>query len=322
MSATAGPFGRTAVEGVPAWFRTAVGAPFEERTVTVQGCKVHYLRWGQTDRPGIVLLHGGAAHAHWWTFIAPFLLPHYHVIAIDLSGHGDSEWREVYTVELWAEEVMAATVDAGMRGHPIVVGHSMGGVVSIVAASVHGDRLAGAVIVDSPIRRPDPETQEGTGGRAFRNPKTYPCLSEALEHFHLVPPQPCDNPFVIDHVARNSLRRVEKGWTWKFDPRVFQRTRPRVFHEYLAGARCRIAIFKGQFSELVTDEVAEYMSELLGRNAPFVEIPQSYHHLLLDQPLAFIAALRAILADWEHSLPLGGPRPGTAHRLVSGDGDG
>jgi pimeloyl-ACP methyl ester carboxylesterase len=45
------------------------------------------------------------------------------------------------------------------------------------------------------------------------------------------------------------------------------------------------------------------MYELLDRNAPVVEIPQAHHHLLLDQPLAFVSALRAILADWEHSLP-------------------
>jgi hypothetical protein len=45
------------------------------------------------------------------------------------------------------------------------------------------------------------------------------------------------------------------------------------------------------------------MYQLLRRNAPVVEIPAAHHHLILDQPLAFIAALRALLADWEHSLP-------------------
>jgi hypothetical protein len=33
-----------------------------------------------------------------------------------------------------------------------------------------------------------------------------------------------------------------------------------------------------------------------------VEIPQAYHHIPLDQPLALIAAIRAILADWQHSI--------------------
>ena len=47
----------------------------------------------------------------------------------------------------------------------------------------------------------------------------------------------------------------------------------------------------------------EYMFNLLGRAAPVVEIPQAQHHVMLDQPLALVAALRALLADWEHSTP-------------------
>jgi pimeloyl-ACP methyl ester carboxylesterase len=142
----------------------------------------------------------------------------------------------------------------------------------------------------------------------FRNPKTYPDLASALEHFHLMPPQPATNPFIIRHVARHSLRQVPGGWTWKFDPRVFVRDSVKPMSDYLADARCRVAILRAEFSDLVPPETGEYMYELLDRNAPIVEIPQAYHHLILDQPLAFIAALRALLADWEHSVPRK-PRP-------------
>ena len=64
-----------------------------------------------------------------------------------------------------------------------------------------------------------------------------------------------------------------------------------------------IGFVEGQLSNLVPPETGEYMYELLERNAPIVEIPQAYHHLILDQPLAFVAATRALLADWEHSTP-------------------
>jgi pimeloyl-ACP methyl ester carboxylesterase len=64
-----------------------------------------------------------------------------------------------------------------------------------------------------------------------------------------------------------------------------------------------VALMRGEFSVIVPPETGEYMYELLNRNAPLVEIPQAHHHLILDQPLAFIAALRALLADWEHSVP-------------------
>jgi pimeloyl-ACP methyl ester carboxylesterase len=285
----------------PRWFTRAIEAPYEDRFIEVEGCPIHYLRWGESGRPGLLLVHGGAANAHWWSFIAPLLTPEYRVVAIELSGHGESGRREEYPRDLWGEEIMAVSEDADL-GRPILVGHSMGGFVSIATAARHGDRLAGVVILDSPVRRPDPEEEEGARGKAFRHPGTYPDPETALEHYRLVPEQPCEHRYIIDHVARRSLRRVEGGWTWQFDPIIFRRFMPRASHEVLPKVRCRVALFRAQYG-LVTPDIGEYMYELLDRNAPVVEIPEAYHHLMLDQPLALVTALRAILADWEHSVP-------------------
>jgi pimeloyl-ACP methyl ester carboxylesterase len=269
----------------------------------VEGLRIHTLRWGRTGRPGLVLVHGGAAHAHWWSFLAPLLAVQYDVVALDMSGHGDSDRREAYPREAWAREVMAVIDDAAFPGAPVVIGHSLGGLVTIVAASVYGDRLAGAIVVDSPVRRPDPESEEGARGRMFRNPKTYASVEEGIAHFHLVPPQPCENSFILEHVARHSLRHTPAGWSWKFDPRVFLKVSLTPMSEFLSNVRCRVAIVRGELSDLVPRQIGDYMYELLDRNAPVVEIPQAHHHLLLDQPLALIAALRALLSDWEHSIP-------------------
>ena len=286
----------------PAWFRDSVAMPFEERRIQVAGCPIHYLKWGESGRPGVVLVHGGAAHAHWWSFIAPQLTHDCQVVALDLSGHGDSGRRQQYPREIWADEVMAVADDARFSGAPIVVGHSMGGFVCISAAARYGDRLAGAVILDSPVRRPDPEAEEGARGRAFRNPKVYPDVDTALKHYRVVPEPTCAEPYILDHIGRHSLRTVEGGWTWKFDPLVFQRFAPRAIHEILPEVRCRVALFRAEFG-LVTPDIGDYMVELLGRTAPVVEVPSAYHHLLLDQPLALITGLRAIFSDWEHSIP-------------------
>ena len=290
------------MQEVPRWFQEAIGAPREDCSVDVQGCPIHYLKWGEAGRPGLLLVHGGAAHAHWWSFVAPQLTHEYQVVALDLSGHGDSGRRREYPREIWADEVMAVAEHSRLAGAPILVGHSMGGFVCIAAASRYGDRLAGAIIIDSPVRKPDPEAEEGARGRSFRNPKVYPDTETAMKRFRLVPDQPCENQFVFDHVARHSLRRVEDGWTWKFDPMIFHRFTPRAIHEVLPEVRCRVALFRAEFG-LVTADIGEYMYQLLDRNAPVVEIPRAHHHLMLDQPLALIAGLRAILADWEHSVP-------------------
>lgn len=289
-------------ERPPTWFTRALATVPREHEIDAGGSRIHALSWGDPSLPGLVLVHGGAAHAHWWSFIAPALTRQFHVAALDLSGHGDSDRRDSYDMERWASEVLAVAGSLAMD-RPIVVGHSMGGFVAMVTAALHGPSITGTIIVDSPVRRPDPETEEAARGRSFANPKTYLTLDTAVEHFHLVPPQPCENRYIVEHIARHSLRRTDEGWTWKFDPKVFQRFGPRELHEYLAEVRGRVAVLHGEHSAIVTPDVTEHMNELLGRNAPFVEIPEAHHHVLLDQPLALIAALRALLAEWEHSRP-------------------
>jgi pimeloyl-ACP methyl ester carboxylesterase len=287
----------------PTWFKNAIADTPEHRTIEVQGCPIHTLAWGDPELPGLVLIHGGAAHAHWWSFLAPLLSRRYRVVALDLSGHGDSGRRSEYPRRIWADEVMGVIAASNFAGPPIVVGHSMGGVVTIITASVYGDELAGVIAVDAPVRRPDPESDSGRRGREFRNPKVYPDRETAMRRFRLVPPQPCDNQYILDYIAGHSLRDVPNGVTWKFDSVVFKRSSNDMVSDYLASVRCRIALIRGEHSVVVPPETSDYMFELLDRNAPLVEIPEAYHHLLLDQPLAFIAALRALLADWEHSVP-------------------
>lgn len=289
----------------PGWFRHALAAPRTDHVVEVAGCPIHYVRWGDGVKPGLILVHGGAAHVEWWSFLAPMLTRRYDVVALDLSGHGESGRRAEYPRRQWADEVLAVVTDARFVGAPVLVGHSMGGLVGIVAASLYGDALAGAIIVDAPVRKPDPESQEGESGKSFRNTKVYPTLEEAIARFRLVPPQPCENAFILDHIARTSLRRVDGGFTWKFDPRVFVQVSHEKMSDYLASTRCRIALLRGEKSVVVPPETGEYMYELLNRSAPLVEIPEAHHHLILDQPLAFVSAVRALLADWEHSLRRG-----------------
>jgi pimeloyl-ACP methyl ester carboxylesterase len=288
----------------PIWFDNVVSIEPESRFIDVEGARIHYLRWGERTRPGLLLVHGNAAHAYWWSFIAPFLARDYNVAAMDLSGMGDSQWRAAYSMDLFVREQLAVCEDAGMFAPsepPIIVAHSFGGFVTMLTGALYGDRLAGTVIVDSPVN-----PSERRSGPPRRDPKphrVYENMAAALARFRLMPPQSCDNTYLVDWVGRRSLKAVEGGFTWKFDPAIWQDFSIGDTAARLRATKCRIAIFRGENSILMPPEIGEYMFNLLGRAAPVVEIPQAKHHVMLDQPLALVAALRALLADWEHSTP-------------------
>ncbi len=288
----------------PDWFARAIAQTGVAGTVEVEGAQISYRRWGQPDLPGLLLTHGNGAHERWWDWIAPYLAREYHVVAMTLSGMGDSAWRDAYAMELFSREQMAVCDAAGLFDHdvpPIIVGHSFGGFVTILTGALYGDRLSGTVLVDSPVNPPG--RPEGGPPRGPRPNRVYPTLAEGLARFRLAPPQECENVFIVDHIARHSLKPVERGWTWKFDPHIWQRFSIGNTSDRLRETRCRIGIFRGEYSAIFPPDVGDYMFSLLGHAVPVIEIPEARHHIMLDQPLAFVAALRTLLMDWDHSRP-------------------
>jgi pimeloyl-ACP methyl ester carboxylesterase len=287
----------------PEWFRWALARSKQSRHVVVEGCPIHYLLWpaeasAEHDR-GLLFVHGGGAHAHWWSFIAPYFVRDFRVAAIDLSGMGDSGRRQTYCSDIRAAEMRAVIADAPLGARPFVIGHSFGGFMTMKLASQYGDELAGAVIVDSPIRSPEEEIARPLTPPNWGNKKIYPSFEAALARFRLMPPQPCENEFIVEYIARHSLMRVEGGWTWKFDGAAIGARRfGEPFREYLQAVTCRAALMFGERSALVSRKTAAYMSQLMGPKAPIVEVPEAQHHVMLDQPLAFVAALRTLLQSW------------------------
>jgi pimeloyl-ACP methyl ester carboxylesterase len=295
----------------PSWFRRALDVPFADQRVLVDGASIHYLAWGDPGRRGLVFVHGGGAHSHWWTHIAARFAEEFRVVAIDLSGHGDSDHRDEYALEQWTEEVVAVADAGGIDGPPVVVGHSMGGFVTVATAARHGDRVKGVVVCDSPVTAPDPEVESFRLKEAFGKPRTYASIEDGLSRFRTVPPQEHYLDYVIDHVARQSLKRVGDGWQWKFDRRIFEQFAHGmrgIALPYLQQVHVRFALLRSECG-LVTPDIGASMYEALGRVAPVIELPEAGHHAMLDQPLVLLTALRTLLADWDHSEPHRVKRP-------------
>ncbi|HLH28999.1 MAG TPA: alpha/beta hydrolase, partial [Acidimicrobiales bacterium] len=270
----------------PDWFRRALAVPSTDLELEVGGCRLHALAFGPAGARGLVFVHGGGAHAHWWTHVAATFADEFRVVAVDLSGHGDSGHRRSYSLEQWTEEVVASAEAGGMRGPPVVVGHSMGGFVTIATAALHESSVGGAIVCDSPVTEPDPEIGAYRLREAFGRPRTYPTLGEAIAHFRTVPRQRNYLDYVVDHVARHSVRHVEGGYRWKFDRRIFAQFGAGirgVALPYLSRVRCRVALLRSEHG-LVTADIGRSMFEALGRVAPVIVLPEAGHHAMLDQP--------------------------------------
>ncbi|MFW0795844.1 alpha/beta hydrolase [Gordonia sp. CPCC 205515] len=283
------------IEAAPKWFLEALAVPVDTGRVDVNGASIAYRAWGEPNRPGIVLVHGGMAHSRWWDHIAPQLTDGRRVVALDLSGHGDSEWRNEYSPDDWVAEVLAVAEHGGITGRPVLVGHSMGGIVAFHASATRGELVDRVMIFDSPIRDLTPEELEMRVQRPESAPKVYPTIDAAVARFRLVPEQDTTEPYVFDHIARSSLKSVEGGWSWKFDGNRIGRSHRTTFDQ--ATAQNPIAYFRSE-NGIISDELLDQMRVMFGPDALVVELPVAGHHPVFDQPLAVVTAIRTTLAAW------------------------
>jgi len=288
----------------PIWFENAIAEEPERTFVTVEGARVETLAWGKRGNPGLVFLHGGAAHADWWSFVAPFFARERRVVAPTFTGMGRSDWRQVYSFDQFVREAREAGRAAGAyeAGPPTVVGHSFGGRVAMGLAGDFGEELLGAVMVDPPFFAKD-NLRPRSPPRPTKERRIQHSLAAVVARFRLAPPQVCDNLFILDFIARRSAVEVvdtegKHGWALCFDPHFwekFTRIDPTVL---ITAARSPLALIRGEKSQLFHPEDAAYLLSLIRPGSPYVEIPEAEHHVMIDQPIAFVAALRALLVAW------------------------
>lgn len=294
----------TEINHKPEWFKWAMGQEASSHIIDVDGCPIHYLLWkkrgpANESKGGILFVHGGAAHAHWWTFLAPFFVSSYKVAALDLSGMGDSGKREEYSAEIRASEIDAVIQDAKLGAAPFIIGHSFGGLISTKYAQKFGEKIGGLIIVDSPIRPPKNTNTRKPIQR--RGKRYYIDFKSAVDRFRLLPDQECQNNFLVEHIADRSVKQTPKGWTWKFDEIAMHSRRfKEPYHIYLANIKSRVALIYGENSSLLDKKTVKFMKKLMPNDSPIVAIPNAQHHLTLDQPMAFIAVVRLILRQWSY----------------------
>jgi pimeloyl-ACP methyl ester carboxylesterase len=295
----------------PAWFEKAIAVEPERFTVEVKGADIECLAWGTRGKPGLVFVHGASAHADWWSFIAPFFAQEYRVAALSLSGMGGSGWRPTYDFTTFADEVDACARAAGLYDcgePPVYIGHSFGGAVVYFAALANPGRMRATIMVDSgfggpPKEKTASETAKDDVSMPPRRPmgRIYPTLADALARFRFLPPQVPGNLYIADFIARRSLKRAQMedgtlGWTWRFDPDLFPRLDRSHFRAMLGKEPGLTIHLYGDRSKVIERHGGP--PRILPAWVKQVAIPDSEHHVMVDQPLALVAAIRTVLARW------------------------
>jgi pimeloyl-ACP methyl ester carboxylesterase len=276
----------------------------------VNGVELHTLEWSREGVP-MVFVHGFANDAHVWDDIAPIVAPHYRVIALDLRGHGDSgrapDGR--YDAEVLCDDLVCALENLGIE-RLVLVGHSLGGRVSMHFAGRHADRLAGLVLVDS---APEFDARGTTrivfdaqkGERTFASIDDYELL---LGHQYPVTP-----PSILSRLARSWLRErsdgryelkldadfltARRGITAEEEERLEAEETKKLWNA-LEGLSCPVLVVRGAASDLFDPEVADRMVEDVLQNGTLEIIAHAGHSVMLDNPEAFERAFsRFALTD-------------------------
>ncbi|HJM15805.1 MAG TPA: alpha/beta hydrolase [SAR86 cluster bacterium] len=280
------------------WFNQSLLSTPTTNFVEVEGAKIHYLTWGDNKKPGLFFIHGFSANAHWWDFISPAFIDDYCVVAIDLSGSGDSDHRDAYSQEMYAKEIKSVCDAMGWQSADFIA-HSMGGSISLNATSIYPEIFKSLYLLDSIVILPPDKVRNFSSNRSMiRADFVYEDEASAVESFRLIPPQPCRNEFLLDHIAINSYKQTEEGWLLKSDGKMMKTYQSKDLTETLMAIQCPIYIVYGLMSQIFTQEILDY-TVYVGNIPPerVIGVPGTMHHLFVDDPLSVIEELKKLLGD-------------------------
>ncbi|MEJ0075347.1 MAG: alpha/beta hydrolase [Alphaproteobacteria bacterium] len=272
-----------------------------------QSLRLHYADWGNADAPPILLVHGGRDHCRSWDAIARVLQPHFHVLAPDLRGHGDSDWTKggsyalteyVYDLSRLVRHIAARQVT--------IVGHSMGGMVGLIYAGTFPDEVAALVVLDGVTVMPDEKIAPACERIAKyvgqldkledREPRRYSTIEEAAAqmraHNKRLPPE-----LALHLAAFGAKRNADHTYSWKFDPYQRARAPHRLSgddHVSLwSRITCPVLLLHAAESFLQSSQTARLADHF--QNARSETISDAGHWLHHDKPDEVLAAIRTFL---------------------------
>ena len=263
---------------------------FQSETLTI-----HYLQWGSEEATPLVLLHHVSSQAHTWDHFARSMSSHYRVLALDMRGHGDSQWAGEgnYTTEHYASDVAALVEHLGLQ-RVIVLGGSLGGRVALAYAAQHPEHMAALIMEDVGPVRPREISQRFAERVAAGDPE-FDTVEEWADHLRgenrRTPPD-----FFL-HSARHATKRLPSGKLGlKRDPAIQGDFVPLELWHYVDKVHAPFLLMLGSESTIVSPEHRDRMVRTIpGGRA--VTIQDAGHIIVHDKPDEFDRTVREFLAS-------------------------
>jgi len=288
---------------------------YSERFFRSGTLRIHFRDWGNADAPPLVIVHGLRDHSHSFDDLARGLLDRFHVYAVDLRGHGDSETTPYYAFGHFVLDLHNCIRALRLRS-PILVGHSMGGEVVLHYAGAFPDVPSHLVVIEGlgppPIDLDEEVAWTVKGfGRIDRALAGHPTLKDLDAAYRRLRER---NPRLPEAKARElallGTRAIEDGTLeWKFDAMLATMAITGPFHlEYGMALWRRVAsptliVHGGESGEfwrgtpgavyLDPDDLARRLGCF--RQPQFVEVPGAGHMVHFDRPRELVTAIRDFL---------------------------
>lgn len=262
--------------------------------VTVEGVGIAFEEWPGTGDRGVdlLLVHGARGQREWWHTTVAHLRSAAGarfgtIAAVDLSGHGASDHRAIYDWRDWAAEVAAV---AQRYERPVLVGHSIGGLVTLATAVLHPSVTRAVICVDSRLRGDlAPPLAAGDVRR-----RVYSTVDEAVAGFRLTPAQPVRDTAALRRLATAALREVPGGWTWRSDPAVQGAFWGVDRDDLVRRLTLPFGLVTAGHSVVAGPRQADDVRTELAPGLEHEEIPDAHHHVMIDHAAELAAAIQRL----------------------------
>jgi non-heme chloroperoxidase len=281
-----------------------------ERRVRFEGAGGVCLAANTYGNPGgapVLLLHGGGQTRHAWSGTARRLADAgFHAVALDLRGHGDSDWASDgdYSIDAFAGDLRA--VATTFAEPPAVVGASLGGGVALVAEGEATGPLSSAVVLVDIAHRIEMDGAMRILGFMTGRPQGFASLEEAADAIaEYLPHRP--RPTDLSGLTKNLRQGTDGRYRWHWDPALFQgHLTPASAQDperrVLAarGLDVPTLLVRGRMSDLLSEEAAAEFLELVP-HAEFVDVRDAGHMVAGDRNDVFTDAVAGFLIRHLHA---------------------